>query len=79
MIVGASYSQYRKHEFALDMPKRGSFMYLSGICKRKRAVYGNAKSARTEQASKFRELCAVRKGDAQLCGLLGIGEAQEHW
>ena len=83
-IKGFSSSRDLEHDIALDVPTGGSFVRPSSIRKRKCAVCGDANRTRIEQAPEFCELRAVRAHlghrdrDAQLRGLLGIGEAQEH-
>lgn len=49
----------REHDLTLDVPAGGSFVCLPGIRERKRAVEGDTKRARVEQASEFCELRAV--------------------
>ena len=76
-----SSSRDREHDLASNVPTSGSFVRLTSIGKRKRAVDGDTNRTGIEQTSEFCELRAVRTHlghrdrDAQLRGLLGVGEA----
>src|SRR5882757_4144453 len=74
----------REHDLASDMPSGGAFVRRSGLRERKRAVDRDANRARVEQASQFSELRAgradlsARHRDAQLRGLFGVVDSEEH-
>lgn len=81
MFFLASSLRDREDHRALDVPMCGSFVCFLSVCKRERAVDGDVKETRIEQAADFLQLCTVRLDlrcrdrNAQLRSLSGAGDA----